>query len=414
MTENLQVDLRTLRFVDTINDNLICCICQNPFIDPVISRCGHTFCQHCIFQAIEASPVCPIDRASLGKDDFEPAAKIICNMVNELSVYCPRYEQGCPHVGQRQFIESHLKNDCEYTMAPCELEECKELLLKKDLQSHAETCKYRILECNMCKKKLRAFELEDHYNLCPSEIITCQYCDTSRPRSEHVSHINECPQFKVKCTHEEFGCSWSDQRQALAGHLSTCPYESIKHYLYKQQQSEKALLNELQQVHRENESLKRQQSESRQHIESLTQQLDLMFPGHFMTDPDIPEEARNESVMSENQRMNNELETLSANIASLELKQNMALMTETFRLQEELQSLRAICHGLRMQMHYIMMDRKTAATSNASASGTATGGGSGSGTSTRGANESNATNAMNRMRAWLDPNGSGPRQETKL
>lgn len=120
----------------------------------------HTFCQHCILQAIEASPVCPIDRASLGKDDFEPAAKIISNMVNELVVYCPRHEQGCPHVGQRQFIESHLKNDCEYTVAPCELEECKELLLKKDLESHAETCKYRMLECNMCKKKLRAFELE--------------------------------------------------------------------------------------------------------------------------------------------------------------------------------------------------------------------------------------------------------------
>lgn len=246
--------------------------------------------------------------------------------------------------------------------------------------------------------------MQDHYSLCPSEIITCQYCDTSRPRSEHVSHINACPQFKVKCTHEEFGCAWTDQRQALAAHLSACPYESIKHYLHKQQQSEKALLNELQQVHRENESLKRQQSESRQHMESLTQQLDLMFPGHFMTDPDIPEEARNESVLSENQRMNNELETLSANIASLELKQNMALMTETFRLQEELQSLRAICHGLRMQMHYIMMDRKTAASSNASASGAAAGGaggGSGSGSSARSASESNATNAMNRMRTWL-------------
>lgn len=80
--------------------------------------------------------------------------------MNELLVYCPRHEQGCPHVGQRQFIESHLKNDCEYTIAPCELEECKELLLKKDLQTHAETCKYRIMECNMCKKKLCAFELE--------------------------------------------------------------------------------------------------------------------------------------------------------------------------------------------------------------------------------------------------------------
>lgn len=202
--------------------------------------------------------------------------------------------------------------------------------------------------------------------------------------------------------------------------------------MYKQQQSEKTLLNELQHVHQENKSLKRQQSESRQHIESLTHQLDMIFPGHFMTDPDIPEEARNESVMSENQRMNNELETLSANIASLELKQNMALMTETFRLQEELQSLRAICHGLRMQMHYIMMDRKTAATSNTSASSAA----GGTGSNSRGGTDTSATNAMNRMRTWLgmlyyeievlvslllilfyfhaDPTSSGPRQETKL
>lgn len=81
-------------------------------------------------------------------------------MVNELKVYCPRHEQGCPYIGQRQFILSHLTNECEYTLAPCELEECKELLLKKDLQKHAEICKYRIVECNMCKKKLCAYEQE--------------------------------------------------------------------------------------------------------------------------------------------------------------------------------------------------------------------------------------------------------------
>lgn len=126
--------------------------------------------------------------------------------------------------------------------------------------------------------------------------------------------------------------------------------------------------NELQQLHKENESLKRQQLESRQHIETLTRQLDLMFPGHFMTDPDIPEDARNESVMSENQRINNELENLSANMASLELKQNMALMTETFRLHEEVQSLRAICNGLRMQIHYVLMDRKPTPAASGSSS----------------------------------------------
>lgn len=120
----------------------------------------HTFCQYCIYQSLESSPVCPIDRAILSIDEFKPAAKIISNMVNELLVYCTQQEQGCNHVGQRQFIESHLKNSCEYSVAPCEQVECKELLLKKDLNSHIETCQYRTLECNMCKKKMRAYKLE--------------------------------------------------------------------------------------------------------------------------------------------------------------------------------------------------------------------------------------------------------------
>ena len=169
-----------------------------------------------------------------------------------------------------------------------------------------------------------------------------------------------------------------DQRQYLEEHIMYCPYESIKHYLYKQQQTETLLRNELSQAHKENESLKRQCSDSKQHIETITNQLDLMFPGHFINDADISEETRNENMVSENQRINSELENLSANIASLELKQNMALMTETFRLQEEIQSLRAICHGLRIQMHYVLMDRRTSnATTNTNNTNAGTGGGSG-------------------------------------
>ncbi|KAI9478632.1 MAG: hypothetical protein EXX96DRAFT_483040 [Benjaminiella poitrasii] len=394
--DDLHIDLRTIHFVNKVNDNLICCICQNPFIDPVISRCGHTFCKYCISQALEASQVCPIDRTPLTKNEFEPAAKIICNMVNELQVYCPHHEQGCPHIGQRQFILSHVMNDCEYTITPCELEECKELLLKKDIQTHAKSCNYRTTECSMCKKKFRAHELEDHYRLCPAEIIVCPYCKASHSRSEHTSHVKECPQFSLPCSHVEFGCEWIDERQHLDNHLARCPYESIKHYLHKQQQTERSLRNELQQLHKENESFKRQQHETRQNIETLICQLDSMFPGHFRVDPDIPEEALNETVMSENQRMNNELETLSANIASLELKQNMALMTETFRLQEELQSLRAICHGLRMQMHYIMMERK-ATTTSANAASTSNNA-SANGNNPRGADTSAV---LNRIQAWL-------------
>lgn len=125
-----------------------------------VKRYRHTYCETCIYQAHEASSVCPVDRSAFTLKDIKPAVKIIRNMVNELNARCPRSEHGCGYVGQRQFMESHVKNDCLFTFAPCNMNECKALVLKKDLVTHIATCKYRHVECKMCKRKIRAFELE--------------------------------------------------------------------------------------------------------------------------------------------------------------------------------------------------------------------------------------------------------------
>lgn len=49
--------------------------------------------------------------------------------------------------------------------------------------------------------------------------------------------------------------------------------------------------------------------------------------------------------------------TISAGLDSLERRQDLALTTETLRMHEDVASLRAIVHGLRMQVHSMMMDR---------------------------------------------------------
>lgn len=122
---------------------------------------SHTFCQSCIYQAVDSSPHCPIDRSPLTLTELEPAVKIINNMVNELLIHCPRADRGCDFTGQRQYMEHHhMENDCQYAYEPCQLQECQELVLKKDLHSHISTCKHRETECKMCKKKMPAFELE--------------------------------------------------------------------------------------------------------------------------------------------------------------------------------------------------------------------------------------------------------------
>lgn len=194
-------------------------------------------------------------------------------------------------------------------------------------------------------------------------------------------------------------------RQELDSHIAACPYEGIKGYLEHQRQREQSLRDELSIVRKENETLKRQQAGMRQQIDTITEQLAILFPSHFPSEIDLTNDTHPppENYVTETQRLKSEIETITADIASLELKQNVALMTETFRLQEELQSLRAVCHGIRMQMHFLMMERRGAAATSLNATEAA---------SSNNAHSTEGNRSISRIRSWLD--GPSTRQETKL
>lgn len=208
-----------------------------------------------------------------------------------------------------------------------------------------------------------------------------------------MAHLDTCPQHPVHCEHSSFGCPWSGQRWEQDTHIELCPYEGIKGFLRQQQQQQQMLRDEISLVRKENTTLKRQQTDQRRELEALAARLEEM------------------QEFSQESEIKTEFETLSAGMANLELKQNMALMTETFRLQEEIQSLRAVCHGMRMQMHFLLMDRRnsapapppSAAASSSAAAAAAAG---------VSASEGQSLQALNRMRSWLD--APGPRQDTKL
>ncbi|ORX47484.1 hypothetical protein DM01DRAFT_1310390 [Hesseltinella vesiculosa] len=396
---DVSLDLHSVTYVDNVNSNLVCCICQYPFVDPVVTSCGHTFCRHCIYQAVESSPLCPVDRSPIDLNDIQEAVKIVSNMVNELQIYCPRQPRGCEYHVQRQHMEHHLASECQYAFEPCQLKECQELVLKKDLQRHADTCQHRETECKMCKRKMPAFELEDHHQLCPSEVMDCPHCGTSRPRSEHTAHLPDCPKMRVTCPFAEFGCDWNEERAKLAAHKEACVYDKIQGFLRTQQLKDDTMQEEIRQLRKENESLRRWQHEMQHQHDRTLGQLGVLFPAHFALDPDLPLETQQQVVLSETERLQGDVDQLSASVASLELKQNMALMTETFRLQEEMQSLRAVCHGMRMQIHYLMMERRGSMAAASPSNGPPP-------------PPPLTIEQETRRRSWLDP--SGPRQDTKL
>ncbi|KAG9305858.1 hypothetical protein G9A89_006269 [Geosiphon pyriformis] len=366
-TMDMKFDLNSLKYVENVNSNLICCICQTPFVDPVVlDTCGHTFCQACISQAIAVKPNCPVDRSEISSQvELKSAAKIISNMVNELSVYCPNKDEGCLYTGQRQLVNSHLKDECEYIKLKCRVEECRMLIVKKDLDEHMENCQARLVYCKLCKKKVQFATFEEHSEKCPSKSVDCPYCHTARPLLLHEAHLQDCPEKLTQCPYAEYGCTWTGRRASLSQiHNPSCTYESLQKFFKIYQGRTDTLEHENLQLRSKVQELQGTIGYLQNQVSTLTNWLAVMFPSYF-PDSKTPVNINGELstipqdiLLSENEQIKNDLGNLNVKLADLELRQNVALMTESLRIQEEMQSLKALCHGMRMQIHYSLAERR--------------------------------------------------------
>ncbi|OZJ03895.1 hypothetical protein BZG36_03953 [Bifiguratus adelaidae] len=344
---------------------------------------------------------------------LKPAATIINNMVNELLVYCPQKEQGCVYSCQRQWIGHHLREECLYVFQACQLEECHEKILKKDLSDHVENCPQRKVECALCHDKMRFKNYESHRQVCPAEDVQCQHCKMEMPRGEHEKHLLECQELIIPCLYADLGCSWTGLRKERGEHLLDCLYEKLKGYFAIQKSKEEAMKKEIKHLRASQETMSHSIAAMREDFTATLDALSTLFPSYFRGsfegrhDTQTPLQSSHEILFAETEQIKNEMESLQANLASMELKQNVALMTETLRLQEEIQSLRALGNGLRMQMHYVLMERRntTSATSTPNTSANTVPGAGRTGPSAPG----NDTN-VNRLRDFL----AMTRSETKL
>ncbi|KAF9567982.1 hypothetical protein CPC08DRAFT_813799 [Agrocybe pediades] len=186
-------------YIETPNNNLICCICRAPFTQPVTTRtCAHTFCSDCILLALSHSPLCPVDRSPLTQADLAPASPIVQCMVDELMVECVHAPEGCKYTGQRQAVPRHLKEECEWGEVQCEEAGCGEVMMRREVGEHWE----RVHEK---KKEEEGQEEED------------KECAEGEEEGEE------------RCPHHEMGCPY--EGNGKEDHLKTCPFESLKEFI---------------------------------------------------------------------------------------------------------------------------------------------------------------------------------------
>ena len=145
-----------IEFVDALPDELKCSICLLVFKDPILTDCGHLFCQTCIAPVVSRNARCPL----CNEEGFRtfPDKRTI-RKIRSLKIKCKKRAEGCEWVGEYGRLEHHLdpkEGDCGFVEVECDFYSvgCTTRPLRKDLSQHMEanTHKHLFLMSNASMK----------------------------------------------------------------------------------------------------------------------------------------------------------------------------------------------------------------------------------------------------------------------
>ncbi|KAF2401473.1 hypothetical protein EJ06DRAFT_475916, partial [Trichodelitschia bisporula] len=221
---NIAVDFGGLDYVADPNDRLKCPICRNPFLQPIeVGTCGHLFCASCIYEyvdsAVHNAHLCPECRGPI--DFFGVASRVITQLLDELTVYCPNRRDGCTAEVQRCSIVGHVSNDCGFQQIPCPDEKCDKTIERRQAE---KWCMHKKVECEYCHLGVVEKDLEvSCLTVCPDAFAECPDCKTPFLRLEFLKHQPECPNTTINCPGSYLGCPLTSSRDEIQVHAKTCP-----------------------------------------------------------------------------------------------------------------------------------------------------------------------------------------------
>uniref|UniRef100_A0A1I8FHR5 RING-type domain-containing protein n=1 Tax=Macrostomum lignano TaxID=282301 RepID=A0A1I8FHR5_9PLAT len=93
-------------------------LCQQPLVDPLDTRCGHTFCTPCLRVHLARQALCPIDKSIINFLECAPASGLVKKLLDKLLVVCPNVDY-CEDVLPRCDLESHLLHRCRGAVTRC-------------------------------------------------------------------------------------------------------------------------------------------------------------------------------------------------------------------------------------------------------------------------------------------------------
>ncbi|CAL8109234.1 unnamed protein product [Calicophoron daubneyi] len=106
-------------YTQAVDADLCCTLCHQPLVDPLDTKCGHTYCTPCLKSHLAVQALCPVDRQIINYLECQQASNIVKRLLDKLLVSCPN-SQYCDIVVFRSNLEEHLKDWCPGTVVSCE------------------------------------------------------------------------------------------------------------------------------------------------------------------------------------------------------------------------------------------------------------------------------------------------------
>jgi hypothetical protein len=138
-----------------IIQDLICTLCHEIPLDPVLTPCDHVFCKACIESALSYQQICPNDRSPLSRHQLQPLNGMLRRIWEKVGVKCPQSEcswTGCVSNYTNHALYSHpnlpVTSEEDQNIIICEMEaeiarltavvDEKDVLLEKATQTLTE------------------------------------------------------------------------------------------------------------------------------------------------------------------------------------------------------------------------------------------------------------------------------------
>ena len=201
-------------FISPPSKTLYCPICQDLFMNPVLTKCSHTFCRLCLEQLQisfsqqsnirrrnsssyhEGPPTlqidtstsefyCPLCRTSIRLRDVV-YNRIVASLISEIQVYCKFKGSGCHDILSVSTFSGHIRLcmyrpiDCPHAKIGCPFKD-KAFIVNG---IHLKSCPYELFQVYIQSTQQKIEQLHRNIQTCQNEIATLKDFSSGRAREK--------------------------------------------------------------------------------------------------------------------------------------------------------------------------------------------------------------------------------------